>query len=85
MSNRIEGTRRKLSHMPTGRLKPLRLFSTLLLSSWELSGFSLEAVEVKIPTLSLKTREGWGTLGPLPFPPLLPLLLLLFSFLIVFG
>ena len=29
MSNRIEGTRRKLSHMPTGRLKPLRLFSTL--------------------------------------------------------
>jgi hypothetical protein len=30
MSNRIEGTRRKLSHMPTGRLKPLRLFSTLL-------------------------------------------------------
>jgi len=30
MSNRTEGTRRKLSHMPTGRLKPLRLFSTLL-------------------------------------------------------
>ena len=30
MSNRTEGTRRKLSHMPTGRLKPLRLFPTLL-------------------------------------------------------
>jgi hypothetical protein len=29
MSNRTEGTRRKLSHTPTGRLKPLRLFSTL--------------------------------------------------------
>jgi hypothetical protein len=30
MSNRTEGTTRKRSHMPTGRLKPLRLFSTLL-------------------------------------------------------
>ena len=30
MSNRTEGMRRKLSHTPTGRLKPLRLFSTLL-------------------------------------------------------
>jgi hypothetical protein len=29
-SNRTEGTTRKRSHMPTGRLKPLRLFSTLL-------------------------------------------------------
>ena len=30
MSNRTEGTKRKLSRIPTGRLTPLRLFSTLL-------------------------------------------------------
>jgi len=30
MSNRTEGTRRKLRHTPTGRLTLLRLFSTLL-------------------------------------------------------
>jgi len=30
MSNRTEGMRRKPSHMPTGRLQSLRLFSTLL-------------------------------------------------------
>ena len=29
-ANRTEGTRRKPSHIPTGRLQSLRLFSTLL-------------------------------------------------------
>jgi len=29
-ANRTEGTRRKQSHIPTGRLQSLRLFSTLL-------------------------------------------------------